>query len=672
MKLITFILSKIIALVLINGVWANEAEMFIVPLENEVYVYHNKSLSSGFGFHIYRQDGSGADFIRLTDEPVRGVRRADELRGVLEERYAQVLRFFEEETAGGLFMAFRTKPIESAIATAIYPEAALAMGRLFIDQTAPANREITYRIEFVNNSNRPTGETITRSAFNRPVEIAAPVITNAENHGRRVTLHWEFPRSVGEQPDYVIQFFLFRLDDRTNEPILLTDDIVIRNNAAAEHSISFESPVINNLERYIITAVNFAGLQGPPSAVFEFELIYNIPPRPVAGLSAQVSQEYWVNLGWNVSQDAEVVGYRVYRSTDMSEDFEPLLGEAILQRTEPNYQDTTVTGGIAYFYYVTAVDAVGNESIQGDIVMAQVEDWVIPPTPANLSAVFNPENGEVELSWEMEEFTPNFESFIIMRRREDTPAPGAYARVNMEHLLETQYSDRGEAETGFVEGATYAYVLYSSSRAKNYSDTVSIRIEIPLLTPPEPPRGLTAINDNGHRVNVSWNASPSISTEHYILYRKASGEASFSQVKQLPVSTRFFRDEDLVAGTEYVYTATAIDRAGNESEFTKPDTLFFRNYDPPRSVRNIQAAERETGIELRWERVVADDFAGYRVYRSVTPTGRYEAVHEGLLTATGFLDTDGSPDHWYRVRAVDTSGNESRPGSPVRAVKMND
>lgn len=672
MKLITFILSKMIALVLINGLWANEAEMFIVPLEDEVYVYHNQAIPSGFGFHIYRQDGPGSEFIRLTDEPVRGVRRADELRGVLEERYEQISRFFGEETAGGLFMAFRTKPIESALATAIYPEAALAMGRLFIDETAPANREITYRIEFVNNSNRPTGQTITRSAFNRPVEIAAPVITSAENHGRRVTLRWDFPRSVGEQPDYVIQFFLFRLDERTNEPILVTDDVVIRNNAFVEHSISFESPVINTLERYVITAVNFAGLQGPPSEVFEYDLIDNIPPRPVAGLNALVSQEYWVNLGWNVSQDADVIGYRVYRSTDMAEDFEPLLGDAILQRTEPNYQDTTVTGGVAYFYYVTAVDAVGNESAPGDIVMAQVEDWVIPPTPANLSAVFNPENGEVELSWEMEEFTPNFESFIIMRRREDTPTPGAYARVNMDHLRETSYNDKGEAGTGFAEGATYAYVLYSSSRAKNYSDTIAVRIEIPLLTPPEPPRGLTAINDNGHRVNVSWNASPSISTEHYMLYRKTSVEESFSQLKQLPVSTRLFRDEDLVAGTEYIYTVTAIDRAGNESDPARADTLFFRNYDPPRSVRNIQAVERETGIELRWERVVADDLAGYRVYRALTPTGRYQAAHEGLLSNTGFVDTSGTPDHWYRVRAVDTSGNESRPGSPVRAVRMND
>ncbi len=671
MKLITFILSKMFFLILINGSWANEAQMFIVPLEDEVYVYHDKALPSGFGFHVYRQDGQGADFVRITDEAVRGVRRADELRSVLEERYEQVLRFFGEETAGGLFMAFRTKPIESAIATAVYPEAAMAMGRLFIDEAAPANLEVTYRIEFVNNSNRPTGETITRSAFNRPVEIAAPVITDAENDGRRVTLRWEFPRSTGVQPDYVIQFYLFRLDDRTNQPVMLTDDVVIRNNAVVEHSISFESPVINTRERYIITAVNFAGQQGPPSEVFGFDLIDNIPPKPVTGLSAQVSQEYWVTLGWNISQDADAIGYRIYRGTDMTEDFESLLGEAILQRTEPNYQDTTVTGGVAYFYYVTAVDGVGNESAQGDIVMAQVEDWVIPPTPENLSAVYNIETGEVDLSWEMEEFTPNFESFIIMRRREDTPRPGAYARVNMHHLRETQYSDRGEAETGFVEGAMYAYVLYSSSRAKNYSDTISFRIEIPLLTPPEPPRGLTAINDNGHRVNVSWNASPSISTENYILYRKASGEESFSQVLSLPVSTRFFRDEDLLAGTEYIYTATAIDRAGNESEYTQPDTLFFRNYNPPRSVRNIQAVEREAGIELRWERVVADDLAGYRVYRALTPTGRYQAVHEGLLTTTGFVDPDGTPDHWYRVRAVDTSGNESRTGSPVKPVSLN-
>ncbi len=326
---------------------------------------------------------------------------------------------------------------------------------------------------------------------------------------------------------------------------------------------------------------------------------------------------------------------------------------------------------MTYFYYTTALDRTGNESEMSDLVMAQILDFVIPPKPENFSAAFNEATGQIDLEWEMEDFSDNFESFIIMRRREDDHRPGAFARVNMENLTNVNFSDAGEAETGFPEGAMYRYILFSSSRAKNYSDTVSVVVEVPLLTAPQPPSSLTAINDNGHRINLSWNASPSVTAEKYVVYRKQQGTMEYSQLQQVPAATRFFRDEQLKHGTEYVYAVSAVDRAENESDLSEPDTVFFRNFNPPRSVRNIQAAERETGVEIQWERVVAADLAGYIVYRANTPTGRFQPVHEGLLPEISFTDVTGSANMWYRVRAVDTSGNKSSPGTPVRPLNRN-
>lgn len=652
-----------------NESWANTPDFFIIPQEEAVYVYHTRLLPVGHGFNVYRQDGRGAEFILLNDEPIRGIRRTDELQPMLGERYDQVLRYFDEQTASGLHMAIRSKPIERDIASILYPEFAKVLGRLFIDETAPAFTEVAYRIEFVDGTGQPTGVELTGSVFTEPVEPVAPEITNVENRGRWVTMHWNYPQTPRGETDFVIQFYLFRMDERTGEPQLLTDDVIIRNNAQREHFISFRSQVINTTEKYFMTAVTFTGLQSERSQVYEFELIDNIPPAPVTGLNARVSEEQWVSLTWDISREADLAGYHVYRSTDMAEDF-TRISEILVNITEPIYSDTTVTGGLTYFYYVRAVDRAGNESEIGDMVMAQVLDLIPPPRPENFSATFNTDLLSVDLTWDMPEFTENFESFIIMRRREDERRPGAYTRVNMQHLTDVIYNDPGEAETGFPEGALYRYLLFSSSKAKNYSDTVSALVEIPLLTPPRPPSSITAINDNGHRINISWNASPSASTENYILYRKKSGEAEFSKLKQVPVNNRFVRDEQLETATEYVYAVAALDRAANESDLSEPDTVFFRNFTPPRSVRNIQAVERDAGVELRWERVAADDLAGYIVYRANSPTGRYQPAHQGVLTETGFFDQQGTANMWYRVRAVDTSGNESRPGSPVRPLSI--
>lgn len=77
----------------------------------------------------------------------------------------------------------------------------------------------------------------------------------------------------------------------------------------------------------------------------------------------------------------------------------------------------------------------------------------------------------------------------------------------------------------------------------------------------------------------------------------------------------------------------------------------------------------EGGVAVRWERVVDDELIGYRVYRSTIPTGVFTPVSE-VIPPTGaleFIDRDGSPAYYYQVRAVDRSGNESRPSEAVQA-----
>jgi hypothetical protein len=132
------------------------------------------------------------------------------------------------------------------------------------------------------------------------------------------------------------------------------------------------------------------------------------------------------------------------------------------------------------------------------------------------------------------------------------------------------------------------------------------------------------------------------------------------------VRDRSFRDETVEVGNEYRYGISAVDSLRNESEPTFSRYLFVKKNDPISSVRNIRIVQRNESAELYWEPVSSQHLVGYMVYRSDISTGIYEPVNSEPIIETIFPLEDQEPGYWYRVRALDVSGNESRASEPVR------
>ena len=81
------------------------------------------------------------------------------------------------------------------------------------------------------------------------------------------------------------------------------------------------------------------------------------PPANPTGLSATAGNGT-VGLDWNNNGEADLAGYRVYRSTSSGGGFSAITG---LIGTSA-YTDNSVSNGTTYYYVVTAEDATGNES----------------------------------------------------------------------------------------------------------------------------------------------------------------------------------------------------------------------------------------------------------------------------------------------------------------------
>ena len=98
------------------------------------------------------------------------------------------------------------------------------------------------------------------------------------------------------------------------------------------------------------------------------------PPAAPGGLESAVipatSQgTAYVELSWAISPEADLEGYRVYRSEEEDKSGDRLNGELLLS---PAFRDISVVGGKRYYYRVSAVDRAGNESPLSSVVTADV------------------------------------------------------------------------------------------------------------------------------------------------------------------------------------------------------------------------------------------------------------------------------------------------------------
>jgi hypothetical protein len=88
------------------------------------------------------------------------------------------------------------------------------------------------------------------------------------------------------------------------------------------------------------------------------------PPEAPQNLTATVvpatpEGSFVVELSWSINVEADLAGYRVYRSDTEGARGQLLTGEAL---PSPSHRDTSARVGQRYWYTVTAVDRAGNES----------------------------------------------------------------------------------------------------------------------------------------------------------------------------------------------------------------------------------------------------------------------------------------------------------------------
>ncbi|MFC2059965.1 hypothetical protein ACFLTZ_02575 [Chloroflexota bacterium] len=233
---------------------------------------------------------------------------------------------------------------------------------------------------------------------------------------------------------------------------------------------------------YVVTAVDTLANEGGYSS--EANATPTDPPPAAPNNLVATPGDKQVSLGWDDNTEGDLDGYNIYRglSSGNYTQIESLWASS-------SYTDTGLTGGVTYYYIVTAVDLGSNESASPDEVSATPTDPP-PAAPSGLAATAG--NEEVDLNWS-DNSEPDFAGYNIYRGL----SSGNYTQI------ESLWASSSYTDTGLTNGVTYYYVVTAVDLASNESGNS----DEDSTTPFNPP--ITLIDDDfeGTPWDASWDGN---------------------------------------------------------------------------------------------------------------------------------------------------------------------
>lgn len=634
--------------------------LFLVATGDSVRILLPDPGAGHQGFFVYRGTPGGT-LERITPAPVRPVRDPAGARAVLGDQLPMVMRALRAADEGEVLQRLRGDDFTANVLSFLSDRVARVLGRYHVDTGLTPGSEYEYRVVLADAWGEETDRF--RQGRVRITDIVPPAPGRLSAEARpdgTVALEWSHPPYTGDPADLVVGFHLYRAAGSEAE-VRITETPVLRNDAAPPVFVD-QGAREGAQNRYRVRAVDLAGREGPAGDPVSVTPADTRPPGIVAGLRAEAGESR-VRLTWRMSPELDVVGYHVERSVGLDRPYERITPQPVPVR-QPAWSDDTVTGGVQYFFRVVAVDARGNESAPSNAVDAVPVDRTPPAPPTNLTA--EPVERNLVIDWTPSP-SPDVQGYYVYRGGAgDRPVRLVERPVDAARFVDTGYEG-----AGLAPGRSYRVTVTAVDRSWNESEAATVEVTVPDDQPPGAPTGFRARNVEGRYVELAWAASPSLDVMEYVVSRGVEPAAGVApsdpeEVLRIPAhAPRSARDTTVVLAESYEYRLVAVDTAGNRSE-PAVDRIHFRDLTPPPSPRHAAVRSVEGGLEVRWERVASRDLAGYHVYRSLLPTGSFERITDAPVTELRHLDEGGRAEHYYVVRAVDRSGNESAPSPAVR------
>ncbi|NOX17330.1 MAG: hypothetical protein GXO87_03500 [Chlorobi bacterium] len=655
MKKIFFAVIVLLSVIDLYG--QKERDFFAFVNDDSLAIFLLQPVGSNESYNVYRKEaGVDKEYILLTkDAPVKPVLDAFEAKVRLGADYDFIAKALDADNETIVLRGIRRNGFKASLLCLISPKAAIISGRMFVDENIKLGKKYSYKLVFLN-ADGVKKDSVIKDIFAKKITPAPPSNLAFETGNKSITLNWEYPAWKGDFTDVAFRYNVYRKIGKGKFE-KVNKNIIIRNDKAVPE---FKDIWLKEGEEYsyYVTILDPIGNESKPSNQVRVILEDKIPPAIILGVRTEPYSN-GVVLTWNMSAELDAAGYNIYRSTGLSKKFKKITSETI-PVDKPAFLDSTASASVQYFYSVTALDTAGNESKRSNPIEGYLKDTTPPEAPGDVT--FEIENNIVKLNWKKSS-SEDIKGYFVYRGHSEEKT----MRITPLTIAETAYADSGYKKTGFPYGGSFIYKISAVDSAGNESGKISVPVKVPDEEPPLIPSNFNLINKKGLYVEVLVSSSPSLDAEKYLIFKSEPGKKNnlLTKSNEAPFS---FRDTSVVKGKTYVYSVVVVDTAGNKSEPTA-DTLFFKDSVPPPAPRNAIAKLINGKVELKWGRSIDFDLAGYNVYRSDHPTGTFVKLNDKPIAETKYIDATGSGKNYYRIRAVDTSGNESKFHKTVSANK---
>lgn len=605
-----------------------------------------KAPQNGETVRIFRSEGGGSAIDLTGNNPLAAANGPQDVYRLLGDNIQPIKKYIDAEEDFEVYLALKDNEGMGGILSLLFPTAAVATGRLFVDTSAITGKLYTYRIEYYRDS------TLT-DKFEKSVRAVVPAVKEPGNFKGEaksgiINFTWSYPKWSDDNSNLAVGYRVYRKLSQ-NAVTLLNTKPLIRNDAASpEFTVAVTDGTYGS--EFYVTAVDFAGNESKPSAVIKIKEDVNLLPIAPTGLSA-TAQENGIQLVWDPSNERNVRGYNVFRREVSLKDT-TMINKKEIPAERPYFFDSAVASGKQYYYFVKAVNKDGKAGRYSLMEAATYEDKIPPVAPTNLRLTM--QNKTIKLDW-TKSASKDVRGYRIFRGYEKGIMP------RMDVLAEgASFIDSGYFGNSFEAGSTAFY----SISAVDFSDNESPRTEVvKILFPdkeaPELPGQFYANLDELAVVKLSIGPSSSRDIAKVSIYRKLIGDKGNAQLlktlKGLPAE---LKDTTCRLGQKYVYQLQLTDTAGNVSKILSGDTVLVVNTLPPPQVPVVTARPVVKGIEIKWLEVVQYDLAGYNIYRCEIPNGSFQLLNKVPVKEKIYFDSAGKSDYFYKVRAVNTSGIE--------------
>ncbi|MFC2011472.1 fibronectin type III domain-containing protein, partial [Chloroflexota bacterium] len=203
---------------------------------------------------------------------------------------------------------------------------------------------------------------------------------------------------------------------------------------------------------YKVTAVDNVSAESTYSAPAAGANATDVAPSVPTGVNTTAGDGLII-LDWNDNIETDNITYNIYRSLTSDNYTTPL--ESLWASS--NYTDIGLTGGITYYYVVTAIDNGSNESGYSSEVFDTPVDNP-PDAPSGLVATRG--NQKITLNWD-DNSEGDLDGYNIYR---------SLTSGNYTTPLESLWGSSYYTDTGLTAGTTYYYVVTAVDLGSNESD----------------------------------------------------------------------------------------------------------------------------------------------------------------------------------------------------------